>query len=135
MEPTGARDRPDERATVPLKSGAMAKVMLKTLNLLDCAKELKQEFHARLQRHQPAVSPKDRLRKLQAGRSISISRPGTTQSAAPTPCIDFATQKVLLKSTSINGKRLARLLQRFKVNLMAKKFYSSNSQVQELLNI
>ena len=85
MEPTGARGRPGKIATVLLKSGTMVKVTLKILNLLDCAKELKQEYHSRLQASQPAVSPKDRLRKLQAGRSISISRPSTSQSAAPTP--------------------------------------------------
>ena len=85
MEPTGARGRPGKIATVLLKSGAMVKVTLKILNLLDRAKQLKQEYHSRLQASQPAVSPKDRLRKLQAGRSISISRPSTSQSAAPTP--------------------------------------------------
>ena len=85
MEPTGTRGRPGKIATVLLKSGAMVKVTLKILNLLDCAKQLKQEYHSRLQASQPAVSPKDRLRKLQAGRSISISRPSTSQSAAPTP--------------------------------------------------
>ena len=85
MMPTGARGRPGKIATVLLKSGTMVKVTLKILNLLDCAKELKQEYHARLQASQPAVTSRDKLRKLQAGKSISIGRPVTTKSAAPTP--------------------------------------------------